>query len=442
MNFTTQQTERYANLRRLNQMQTLDPIDFEYYVGWLYARDGYNVSETVATGDEGIDLILTNRVGRKIIVQCKRYAGNVGQPVVRDLYGAMFHTGAKEAHLVTTGTISRQAEEWAAGKPIKLVDGHDLVAWANQHRRDGMESGRSWLRWLVGISAVLALLVCVGSGALVAYTWQQRNTAVLPPAPTLVTNQPTSETVATQPPLAPTVTLAGANPAQPTPTPSLIVAQAVTAADISVPRLAVPPTLDGQLGEWTNRPGIAIPFVTEQDGWDGNLDLAAVWWLGWDDNNLYVAVYVEDDRHVQAREPKFAYLGDSIELQIDTDLRGDYGPQVSPDDFQYVISPGDFAGRPSGAFRFRGNNENWPVDAPGTAVRVAARQTEAGYTLEAIIPWSDMSMTPSPGMALGVALSNNDIDDPTSGRQELMLSHVSTRLWRDPSSWGTMTLEP
>lgn len=437
MNFTTKQTERYTNLRRLNQMQALDPIDFEYYVGWLYARDGYTVSETVASGDEGVDLILTNRLGRKIIVQCKRYAGNVGQPVVRDLYGAMFHTGAKEAHLVTTGTISRQAEEWAAGKPIKLVDGHDLVAWANQHRRDGMEGGASWLRWLVGVGVVLALLVVLGSGALVAYTWQQRNTAVLPPPPpTLIANlPPTAEAPPTQPPIAPTVTLALGNLPH-------VVAQAVRSPDITVPRLDTPPTLDGQIGEWTNRPGIAIPYITETNGWNGVLSITAVWWLGWDNDNLYLAVYVEDDKHVQTREPKFAYLGDSIELQFDTNVPGDYGPQVSPDDFQYVISPGDFASRAPSAFRFQGNNENWPMDAPGTAARVAARQTNFGYTLEAAIPWRDMNVTAVPGMVLGVALSNNDIDNPASNTQELMISHVATRLWRDPTSWGTMTLEP
>lgn len=437
MEFTSQQTERYAKLRRLNQMQALDPIDFERYVGWLYARDGYSVSETVTSGDEGVDLILTNRLGRKIIVQCKRYAGNVGQPVVRDLYGAMIHTAAKEAHLVTSGRISRQAEEWAAGKPIKLVDGHDLVAWANQHRRDEMESGgRNWLRWLIGGSVALALLVCVGAVAIFYYTWQGRNTAVLPPAPTLIANPstPTSPS-ATTPALAPTVTLPGSNQGN-------IAEGALTTADIAVPRLPVPPTLDGNLSEWGERPGIAIPFVTENNGWDGSMDLTAVWWLGWDDANLYIAVNVADDRHVQSRETKFAYLGDSLELQLDTNREGDFAPQVSPDDFQYVISPGNFAGLPAEAFRFQGNDENWPVDAPGTAVRVAARQTNQGYTLEAVIPWADMNLTPSAGMVLGAALSNNDIDNPTSGTQELMLSHVATRKWRDPTSWGTLTLEP
>lgn len=438
MEFTTQQTDRYAKLRRLNQMQALDPIDFEHYVGWLYARDGYNVGETVTSGDEGVDLVLTNRLGRKIIVQCKRYAGNVGQPVVRDLYGAMMHTAAKEAHLVTTGRISRQAEEWAAGKPIKLVDGHDLVAWANQHRRDGLENGRNWLRWVVGLGLGLALLVCVASLGIFYYTWSTRNTAVMSPPPTLIASgTPTSEseTEPTQPALAPTVTLPGS-------TQSNIPPNAMTTADITVPRLDTPPTLDGDLSEWGAQTGIAIPFVTENNGWDGTMDLTAVWWLGWDDANLYLAVHVEDDRHVQSRETKFAYLGDSLELQLDTDREGDFAPQVSPDDFQYVISPGDFAGLPADAFRFQGNDENWPADAPGTAVQVAARQTADGYLLEAAIPWGDINTTPAPGLVLGAALSNNDIDNPASGTQELMLSHVATRLWRDPTSWGTLTLAP
>ena len=49
--------------------------------------------------------------------------------------GAMIHTGAKQAHLVTTGRISKQAEVWSAGKPIVLVDGSDLIAWVNRGHR-------------------------------------------------------------------------------------------------------------------------------------------------------------------------------------------------------------------------------------------------------------------------------------------------------------------
>lgn len=118
---------------RLSKLQRMDPIEFERYVGSLFRRMGYRVEDTQASADEGVDLVL--RRGRRLaVVQCKRYQGSVGQPVVRDLYGAMMHAGAAEAYLVTTGTITRAARRWAEDKPIHLVDGHRLVEWSRTNR--------------------------------------------------------------------------------------------------------------------------------------------------------------------------------------------------------------------------------------------------------------------------------------------------------------------
>jgi len=120
----------FDHVKRLDQIKSLDPIDFEHFVGDLFERMGYTVQTTARTGDEGIDLYL--RKGNKTaIVQCKRkqYDGTVGQSVVRDLFGAMVHSGADEAYLVTTGTFSLPARSWATGKPIYLIDRNGLLEW-------------------------------------------------------------------------------------------------------------------------------------------------------------------------------------------------------------------------------------------------------------------------------------------------------------------------
>jgi hypothetical protein len=206
--------------------------------------------------------------------------------------------------------------------------------------------------------------------------------------------------------------------------------------------LTTPPTLDGNLAEWSGLPTVTTPFITEQTpGWDGTLDVASTWQLGWDDTYLYGAVTVVDEVHVQNEPPQFAYYGDSLELQFDTDLEGDYGPQVNGDDYQYVISPGDFAGLPAGAFRFRGNEAGEMIDAPGTRAQVGTARASNGYIIEFAIPWIDMNIAAEPGLALGVVLSVNDNDTPGLREQVLMLSHVATRQWLDPTTWGRMTLE-
>jgi restriction endonuclease Mrr len=45
----------------------------------------------------------------------------------------MMSENADFAWLVTTGAISRQAREWAAGKPMALWDGRELVEMARRY---------------------------------------------------------------------------------------------------------------------------------------------------------------------------------------------------------------------------------------------------------------------------------------------------------------------
>ncbi|NPA72009.1 MAG: restriction endonuclease [Gammaproteobacteria bacterium] len=124
----SQEAEYFDRVRQIEEIRRLDPVSFERFVGSLFEKMGYEVRTTALSGDEGVDLIL--RKDEKVaIVQCKRYTRPVGQPVVRDLYGAMVHNRADEAYLVTTSTITLPAQQWAIGKPIHLIDGNALVKW-------------------------------------------------------------------------------------------------------------------------------------------------------------------------------------------------------------------------------------------------------------------------------------------------------------------------
>lgn len=198
---------------RLSKLQAMDPIAFERYVGSLFAKRGYRVEDTRASADEGIDLIV--RQGRRMaVVQCKRYQGSVGQPVVRDLYGVMLHTGAVEAYLVTTGTVTAAARRWAEGKPIHLVDQHRLVEWARTGQLNYVKPNvlkpvsRQW-QFFIGL--VLLALVAV---ALVApeQVLAVRDGAVNALRPLLIrleastplTSTPTRPPTATPAPVSPT----------------------------------------------------------------------------------------------------------------------------------------------------------------------------------------------------------------------------------------------
>lgn len=125
---------RFGQVQTVAHMLALEPAEFETWVGMLFLLDGYQVRNTQYVADHGIDLEVWGNGLRRGLVQCKRYRGTVGEPTVRDLYGTMVHEGAQRGWLATTGGVSRQAREWAAGKPIDLWDGQMLARQARRHR--------------------------------------------------------------------------------------------------------------------------------------------------------------------------------------------------------------------------------------------------------------------------------------------------------------------
>ncbi|MEZ4516671.1 MAG: sugar-binding protein [Chloroflexota bacterium] len=208
-------------------------------------------------------------------------------------------------------------------------------------------------------------------------------------------------------------------------------------------RLPSPPTIDANLGEWPGTPSTASEFIVySATSWDGSDDLAADWQLAWDNDNLYIAVSVTDDIHAQNQTGNTIFRGDSLDMQFDTMRAEDFGPAVSPDDFQITLSPGDFAGLPPSAFRFQGTTSDSMVDAAGlNSIRVAAQPTATGYILEAAIPWQDLNMTPVEGMEIGLSLNATDDDQPGVAIQEFMKSNSPNRDFDDPTTWATLRLE-
>jgi restriction system protein len=110
-------------------VRALSPTQFEKWCAARIRERGYRVTEVGGQGDHGIDLI-AEREGERLVVQCKRWLGVrlVGEPQVRDLFGAMHHERATGAMVITTGVFSDPAIAWSAGKAIQLLDVDHMLA--------------------------------------------------------------------------------------------------------------------------------------------------------------------------------------------------------------------------------------------------------------------------------------------------------------------------
>lgn len=108
-------------------LDTMSWQEFEMLVGEAFRQKGFAVTETGGGGaDGGVDLVLEkNR--EKFLVQCKQWrAFKVGVEVVRELYGIMAARGATGGYVVTSGHFTRDAQAFAVGRNISLIDGGAL----------------------------------------------------------------------------------------------------------------------------------------------------------------------------------------------------------------------------------------------------------------------------------------------------------------------------
>lgn len=109
--------------------------EFEQYVALVLRDNGFREIElTRASGDQGVD-ILAARAGKRYAIQCKNYAGAVGNAAVQEAYaGAQFY-GCEVAAVICPGTFTRAARELARSTGVRLWDGERLTRMMRESGR-------------------------------------------------------------------------------------------------------------------------------------------------------------------------------------------------------------------------------------------------------------------------------------------------------------------
>lgn len=128
---------RWARAQRdIADLLALSPNEFEALTAAAFEAKGWRVEIIGREGqaDGGLDLLLSKN-GRRIVAQCKRYAGKVRAPVVREMMGVMIHHRAHGAYVVGLSGFTKAAREWAEGKPLRLIDGGQLLRAIHSERK-------------------------------------------------------------------------------------------------------------------------------------------------------------------------------------------------------------------------------------------------------------------------------------------------------------------
>ena len=123
------------NRRRIDEAYNQDedvpdsPLEYEHFVARIMKKDGWDARATQGSGDQGADVI-AEKDGYKVIIQCKKFKGSVGNKAVQEVFAAKrFFNGTHGAVVNSSGQFTKSARELAATNGIKLMHHNDLRGW-------------------------------------------------------------------------------------------------------------------------------------------------------------------------------------------------------------------------------------------------------------------------------------------------------------------------
>ena len=125
----------------LAAINKMSPKKFELFSRALLNKMGVEFTEigTQISNDGGIDGYGYCRTDdfrtSRVVIQCKRWQGNVGAPEVDQFLGAMNKFQADYGIFITNSRYTAAAREAArAGTPITLIDGDELVRLVKKYQ--------------------------------------------------------------------------------------------------------------------------------------------------------------------------------------------------------------------------------------------------------------------------------------------------------------------
>lgn len=246
-----------------------------------------------------------------------------------------------------------------------------------------------------------------------------------------------------------------------------------------------PVTIDGDLSEWADIPGVKMAeekffFVGQgmsSAKWKGLRDLSATFKLQWDSEYLYIGVEVTDDVVTEphgalvAGDESGSWDDDGIEIMLDTDGCGMpryYVGDPLHHEMHFVYSAShpfvfdNFWIRQASAstpmFKLPDGSEE-PLAYPGEAMKknditssfseppfdgkFAFRRTDVGYNFEVRmkLPGATMKAINEGGHLIGFDITVNDNDEGKGPlKQQLHWSGVSDLYWRNCQFFGSLYL--
>ena len=208
---------------------------------------------------------------------------------------------------------------------------------------------------------------------------------------------------------------------------SNIVNVVVRAPVVTVINTVNPPVIDGNVDEVWNTAGVlSFEATNVLVGMDlDQADLSGTAKMLWDNDYVYLLTEVTDD--IRQNDSPETYNDDNVEFYFD--VNNSKSSPYDQDDVQYSFAWND--GTTVGAL---------PASRSTAGITYSIVDTEAGYTVEARIPWTTLQDTPEDGKELGFDFMINDDDDGGTRDGKLSWNAPEDQAWQDAALFGTIRL--
>ncbi|MBN2590991.1 MAG: CBM9 family sugar-binding protein, partial [Sedimentisphaerales bacterium] len=201
--------------------------------------------------------------------------------------------------------------------------------------------------------------------------------------------------------------------------------------EADVPKTGAAPVIDGKMDPiWALVGENQIAYdVTAADN---KADCSGSWRAYWDDQYFYVFVDVNDEAlSGDAADIGTKYQDDSVEIFFDIGNTKDTTYGDNHFQYRFGYDPANAAKGTIGADH-TGN--------PTTNIVAAWAFTSTGYTVEARVPWANLSATPAIDQIMGFEAQINDDDGGGNRNSQLSWNATANEAYQNPSYFGTVTL--
>lgn len=125
INFIEKMENKSIEVKNIDDVNNLDPIEFEYFVQEFFIRKGYKAITTKKSNDKGADVI-AEKGSERIAIQVKHSLKPISVNAIYETIEGKSSYRADKAILFTNSELTYKAENCAMRNEIEVIYNHDI----------------------------------------------------------------------------------------------------------------------------------------------------------------------------------------------------------------------------------------------------------------------------------------------------------------------------